>query len=122
MSLESAIKQFCSRPFAFREHAENSRYIDNSDCARCSRGSQQCEENQPNIETLYFDVVRLDCGDNVSLCSCDRCEYFTPDPVGDGAGIGQCKKGIEWTQEPSGRLALFRYAYRYCRVFSKLIL
>lgn len=55
------------------------------------------------------------------LIVCDNCEHFIPDSIGDGAGIGKCEHGIEWTQEYNGRVPLFRYVSRHCPKFSKLM-
>lgn len=54
-----------------------------------------------------------------NVVSCNACEHFTPDEIGDGSGIGHCSLGIDWTQEPHGRMPLYRYADRRCSEFSK---
>jgi hypothetical protein len=53
--------------------------------------------------------------------TCDQCINFNPDQIGDGAGIGSCKIGIEWTQEINGHMPLYRYAHRHCDQFTKLL-
>lgn len=57
----------------------------------------------------------------MGIVTCNACEYFTPDAVGDGAGIGNCSLGIKWTQELHGCMPLYRYADRHCAEFSKLM-
>lgn len=76
--------------------------------------------------------VCLLCGYNKPFClcnipypgelTCDVCKYFTPDTIGDGAGIGHCDLGIIWTQSPNGRVPLYRYTDRYCKQFTKLMI
>ncbi len=60
-------------------------------------------------------------GCNPQIVTCNGCEHFIPDKIGDGAGIGGCGLGIKWTQEYNGRKPLFRYAERHCNDFSKLM-
>ncbi|AOW57833.1 TPA: hypothetical protein F8A23_08735 [Legionella pneumophila] len=55
------------------------------------------------------------------MVTCNSCNYFTVDIIGDGAGIGSCELGIKWTQEFNGRMPLFRYSERYCEQFNKLM-
>ena len=74
------------------------------------------------------DNVCRQCGYNKPFCSCDTsysgmvtcdtCEYFTPDIIGDGAGIGRCGRGIIWTEVLNRRTPLYRYADRYCEKYS----
>ncbi len=52
------------------------------------------------------------------VVTCNSCKHFTPDKVGDGAGIGNCRHGIESTQELSGRMPLYRYSIRRCAKFN----
>jgi len=71
------------------------------------------------------------CGYNKPFCSCNiispgmvtcnTCEHFTPDIIGDGSGIGNCGLEVKWTQEFTGRMPLFRYSERHCQQFSKLM-
>lgn len=79
---------------------------------------------------LTADVMRKNCGLNVNLSfvsnqdlivTCNACEHFTPDTIGDGFGIGECYLGVKWTQEFDGRRPLYRYADRHCEKFSKLM-
>lgn len=53
------------------------------------------------------------------VVACNNCEKFIPDNIGDGAGIGNCTHGVQWTEEIHGRMPLFRYASRHCNKFSK---
>ena len=90
-------------------------------------------ENHASRESLTAELMRNDCGlstafssissqlDILKFISCDLCEHFSPDDIGDGAGIGTCKLGIKWTQEYNGRKPLYRYADRHCEKFSKLM-
>jgi hypothetical protein len=57
---------------------------------------------------------------NMDKVSCNSCEHFIPDAVGDGVGIGECGLGIKWTQEYNGRMPLYRYTERHCDRFSNL--
>lgn len=52
--------------------------------------------------------------------TCNDCKYFIPDQVGDGAGIGHCTIGLQYTQELNGHRPLYRYADRCCDRFSLL--
>ena len=63
---------------------------------------------------------RIQCS-SLEIVACDNCEHFTPDRIGDGAGIGDCYLGLKWTQEFDGRRPLYRYADRHCEKFSKLM-
>lgn len=73
----------------------------------------------------------IKCGYNNPFCSCNiippgmvtcnRCEHFTADIIGDGAGIGSCGLEVKWTQEVHGKMPLFRYSTRNCSHFSKLM-
>jgi hypothetical protein len=75
-------------------------------CKKCRNVSAYCRcENT-------IDVVNY-------IVTCDQCKHFMPDQIGDGAGIGQCVEGKEWTQKYNGRMPLFRYATRYCEEFIK---
>lgn len=56
---------------------------------------------------------------DLQIVTCNTCELFTPDKIGDGAGIGNCELGIKWTQEFTGRMPLYRYSERHCKQFSK---
>jgi len=58
---------------------------------------------------------------NLKIVTCNACEQFTPDKMGDGMGIGNCELGIKYTQEFNGRMPLFRYSERHCKQFSKLM-
>lgn len=51
------------------------------------------------------------------IVTCNTCEHFTPDKIGDGGGIGSCALGVESTQEVSGKMPLFRYSKRHCDKF-----
>lgn len=55
---------------------------------------------------------------NTVVC-CNNCIHFTSDQIGDGAGIGKCTLGTQWTYGIKGRMPLFRYADRYCSKFKK---
>lgn len=76
---------------------------------------KNCELNIAHV-LMFNEIVHTSC----KLIICNACEYFTADPVGDGAGIGHCAFGIEWTEEFNGRKPLFRYAERHCDKFRKL--
>lgn len=76
-------------------------------------------------------ILTCKCGFNPPFCSCggipipgvitcNKCEHFTPDVIGDGGGIGNCERHVQSTQELNGLLPLFRYAKRHCNKFSKL--
>jgi hypothetical protein len=52
------------------------------------------------------------------IIACNDCIHFTPDKIGDGAGIGSCSCDINWTQEINGRSPLFRYTKRHCNDFN----
>jgi len=49
--------------------------------------------------------------------TCDACKHFSPDRIGDGAGIGSCELKVPWTQGNNGRVPLYRYARRHCDGF-----
>lgn len=61
--------------------------------------------------------ANFDKSNKIHMATCDACEFFSQDQTGSGAGIGRCKHGIEWTEEISGRMPLYRYARRYCNRF-----
>lgn len=76
-------------------------------------------------------VLFCKCGYRHPFCSCDgtpasdvvtcnSCKHFTPDAIGDGAGIGTCALGVESTQELSGKTPLFRYSNRHCDKFNEI--
>ena len=47
--------------------------------------------NQRNTHTQnsqYTQKERTDTPTSLSIVSCNKCEHFTPDQIGDGAGIG----------------------------------
>ena len=80
--------------------------------------------NQRNTHTQnsqFTQKERADTQKSLSIVSCNNCEHFTPDQIGDGAGIGNCDMGVKWTQEFDGRRLLYRYADRHCEKFSKLM-
>lgn len=54
------------------------------------------------------------------LIKCHDCEYFLPDKIGDGSGIGTCRHDIRFTEEGRGRLPLYRNAERRCASFSNV--
>lgn len=56
-----------------------------------------------------------------TIVSCNKCEHFTPDQIGDGAGIGNCDMCVKWTQEFNGRRPLYRYSDRHCEKLGKLM-
>lgn len=59
---------------------------------------------------------------NTIVVTCNGCEHFTHDKIGDGAGIGDCGLSIKWTYEGNtGRIPLYRYAPRHCNQYSKLM-
>jgi len=76
-------------------------------------------ECQPGRASIIAESSRKSCG--LKAVACNDCKYFTPDSIGDGAGIGDCALGVKWTQEYNGRRPLFRYAERDCSSFSKLM-
>lgn len=80
------------------------------------------------------DELRSDCGLDKSIpvnkvpinllktVSCNDCEHFSPDQIGDGTGIGSCDLGIRSTKIAGYiTMPLYRYSDRYCDKFSKLI-
>ena len=50
--------------------------------------------------------------------ACNNCKHFTPDPIGDGAGIGSCGHGVKATKTYPYSMPLFRHALRLCRLFT----
>ena len=66
-------------------------------------------------------LVGIEEQSNLEIVTCNACERFSPDKIGDGAGIGSCELGVKWTQEFNGRMPLFRYSERHCKQFSKLM-
>lgn len=102
-----------------------------------SAESADIAEHQSQQGNFIADDLRKDCGLNpvntlscignpknslaVAMVTCNTCEHFTSDKVGDGTGIGECYLGVKWTQEFDGRRPLYRYAERHCVKFSKLM-
>jgi len=76
---------------------------------------------EPILKIRPQNSVSIGEQPNFKIVTCNTCELFTPDEIGDGAGIGDCALGIKWTQEYNGRRPLFRYAERHCVQFSKLM-
>jgi hypothetical protein len=70
-------------------------------------------------------INRLAFNDNpknsLELVTCNACNHFNPDTIGDGFGIGECYLGVKWTRQFDGRRPLYRYAERNCEKFSKLM-
>jgi hypothetical protein len=54
----------------------------------------------------------------LEVVTCNSCVHFSPDKIGDGAGIGDCYLNVKWTQEFDGRRPLYRYAERHCEKYS----
>ena len=54
------------------------------------------------------------------MVTCNDCKNFKLDPIGGahGAGIGSCARGAKSTNEPHGKLPLYRYAPRRCAWFA----
>ena len=90
-------------------------------------------ENQFNTEYTNADFLRKISGFDddfgllqevispvLKVVQCSYCTYFTPDSIGDGAGIGTCIFNVKWTQETHGRLPLYRYAERHCVQYKQL--
>ena len=85
-------------------------------------GSSSTENKINNAPSLAkFNSTDSTQRSSSVIVACDNCEQFTPDKIGDGAGIGDCGLGIKWTQEYNGRRPLFRYSERHCNDFSKLM-
>lgn len=58
--------------------------------------------------------------DSISLTvTCDACDHFSPDTIGDGVGIGSCSLGMLGTPEPSGFMPSYRFAKRHCIKFTE---
>jgi len=73
-------------------------------------------EYQPGPAYVTAETSRESCG--LEAVACDACKYFTPDSIGDGAGIGDCAFGVKCTKEYNERRPLYRYAKRHCSSFS----
>lgn len=49
---------------------------------------------------------------------CNDCQYFVPDKIGDGIGIGTCELGLTLTPAMiGGQMPLYRFAKRRCGDF-----
>ena len=60
--------------------------------------------------------------DSLKTVTCNDCEHFSPDRIGDGVGIGICAIGIISTKIAGySIMPLYRYSDRYCDQFSKLM-
>lgn len=104
----------------------------NKNHATSGQSQESCTVAFPIVRNYATELICSKCGyfeslcgcksgDSPSLVTCNGCEHFTPDKIGDGTGIGDCGLGIKWTQEYNGRKPLFRYAERHCKDFSKLM-
>lgn len=86
-----------------------------------AQGEIPSHRNTHTQNSQYAQKERADTQNSLSIVSCNKCEHFTPDQIGDGAGIGNCDMGVKWTKEWHGRMPLYRYTERHCEQFSKLI-
>jgi hypothetical protein len=86
-----------------------------------AQGEIPNHRNTHTQNSQYTQKERADTPISLSIVSCNKCEHFTPDQIGDGAGIGHCDMGVKWTKEWCGRMPLYRYAERHCEKFSKLM-
>lgn len=67
-----------------------------------------------------FGLLQEDISQVLKVVQCNYCIYFTPDSIGNGAGIGTCAFNVKWTQETHGRMPLYRYAARHCVQYKQL--
>lgn len=67
-----------------------------------------------------FGLLQEDISQVLKVVQCNYCIYFTPDSIGNGAGIGTCAFNVKWTQETHGRMPLYRYAERHCVQYKQL--
>ena len=129
-----------------RDSAESSesadRYNKNQDHSYCNKFKitsaaevADLAETQSRQSTVIADDLRKNCGvspavnlalnsnptNPLEMVTCNDCEHFNSDTIGDGFGIGDCGLGVKWTQEFDGRRPLYRYADRHCGKFSKLM-
>lgn len=70
------------------------------------------------IKCKYIAIF-CECKDSAFRMICSMCQHFTPDSIGDGAGVGTCEYGIVWTRKLNERIPLYRYADRDCDKFIK---
>lgn len=131
----SAISQLHhTEPYATKKFAntELRREATNKSLTATGQSQESCTVAFPIGRNYATELICSQCGYFKSLCecapgcnpqivTCNGCEHFTPDKIGDGAGIGNCSLGITWTQEYNGRRPLFRYSERHCSNFSKLM-
>lgn len=115
---------------------QNNNYCDDSKLEPVAEAADPAESHSRQCNFIADDL-RKNCGLSpvstlgfngnpksslaTAVVTCNACERFTSDKVGDGAGIGECYLGVKWTQEFNGRKPLYRYAERHCERFSKLM-
>lgn len=92
---------------------------DNTDSEWTALPKKKNEEHNNHLDMLPIIVNANPTIIEVKIVTCNQCKHFIGDKIGDGAGIGDCSIGIEWTQEVRGRLPLFRYAERHCNKFTQ---